>query len=349
MSAPTTHRPAMGAAEPRADALVGDLSSPSPAGPDSPPAQGGDEAQPFRVGRGPSSDRAARLPTRPIARPLLDPTLLIAAEIVDDLEKTRVANENRLRQLTRDVEDADGEERGFGLTEDHPAVARVAAIVEGLGRLEHEAVLNVQRAMRQHPLGPWVKAQRGIGEKQAARLLVAIGDPYYNSLHDRPRTVSELWAYCGFHVLPASHRPLDTQGSSASGAPSSGGDPGHARGDDHIRTAGVAPRRTRGQKSNWSEDARKRAWLIANSVVKAGGPYREIYDATKVKYADAVHTSPCVRCGPKGKPAPEGSALSKAHIHARGLRAISKAVLKDLWIESRRLHGVVPAATEVTP
>lgn len=44
------------------------------------------------------------------------------------------------------------------------------------------------------------------------------------------------------------------------------------------------------------------------------------------------------RCLTSGKPAQPGSPLSKAHIHARGLRAISKAVLKDLWVEAKRLH-----------
>lgn len=307
-------------------------------GPNSPPDQEAFANHSGHVGRGSSSDPAATCSTRPIVSSLLDPTLLIAAEIVDDLEKTRVANENRLRQLTRDTEDTDGEERGFGLTEDHPAVARVAAIVAGLGKLEHEAVLNVQRAMRQHPLGPWVKAQRGIGEKQAARLLAAIGDPYWNTLHDRPRTVSELWAYCGYHVLPAGQGRDDAHPTTASGAPTSGGDPGQSSADIQPLSARVAPRRTRGQKSNWSEDARKRSWLIVQSVIKAGGPWREVYDARKASTEGKLHSTPCVRCGPKGKPAAVGAPWSDGHRHADAIRITAKEILKALWIESRRLH-----------
>lgn len=249
---------------------------------------------------------------------LFDPTLALAADIVDDLEKVRIANENRLRQLTRAVEDKDGETRGFGLDETNPAVANLAAIVDMLDKADTASVRNLEKAMRSHPLGPWVKQQKGLGDKQMARLLAAIGDPYWNDLYDRPRTVSELWAYCGFHVLHPGG-----QGVNANQADSA---------------AGVAPKRQRGQKSNWNEIARMRAWNVANSVVKAGGPYRAIYDTTKSKYADAVHTSPCVRCGPAGKPAQPGTPLSKAHIHARGLRAIAKEVLKDLWVESKRLH-----------
>lgn len=252
-------------------------------------------------GPGSGTDQRSNGSASPIGPALADPFLALAADIVDDLERDKIANENRLRQLTRSVEDSDGETRGFGLDESHPDVARLAALVDMISKVEHQAVLNLQRKMREHPLGPWVKAQKGLGDKQVARLLAAVGDPYWNDLHDRPRTVSELRSYCGF-------------------------------GDASTQV------RRRGQKANWSDDARKRTWLIANSVVKAGGPYREIYDATKAKYADAVHSSPCVRCGPSGHPAPEGSPLSKAHIHARGLRAIAKAVLKDLWTESRRLH-----------
>ena len=54
---------------------------------------------------------------------LADPSLMLAADVVDDLERVRIANENRLRQLTRAEVDSDGEERGFGLSADHPDVA----------------------------------------------------------------------------------------------------------------------------------------------------------------------------------------------------------------------------------
>src|SRR5690606_4992032 len=196
----------------------------------------------------------------------------------------RIANENRLRQLTRGgwddprmqeknkdgtpkyatpddlPADKDGSERGFGLTLDHPAVARLAGIVDGISRLEHEAVLNLNRAVRNHPLYGWASQQRGVAKTQPkafARLLAAIGDPYWNTLHDRPRTVSELWAYCGLHTLPASQPASDTQVSSAGGV-------------------NVAARRRTGERANWSNDAKKRAWLIATSMLKAGN--REVYD-----------------------------------------------------------------------
>jgi hypothetical protein len=305
-------------------------------------------------------------------RPLLaDPLLALAADVLSDLEKVRIANENRLRQLTRSVEDKDGETRGFGLDVAHPDVARLAALIEMLGDAEHKAVLNLGRRMRQHPLGKWMAAQKGIGEKQGARLLAAIGDPYIRPeivREDgtvepvRPRTVSELWALCGYHVIktpvsghgsPDAHStfaadgsgfPVDHAGPGAQGRFVGGemnGHPGHSRVGTRTTNAGVAPKRARGRRANWSATAKMRAFLIAESCMKqpSGTRYRDVYEATRAKYADAVHAAECVRCGPKSRPALPGSDLSDGHKHARALRAVAKEVLKDLWREARDIHA----------
>lgn len=266
------------------------------------------------------------------------PLLALLADVLDDLERTRIANENRLRQLTRTEADSDGEERGFGLTLDQPQVAALANVVDALGKLEHQSTLNLQRAVRKHPLGPWVKATVGVGEKQGARLLAAIGDPYWNTLYDRPRLVSELWAYCGLHVHPVAQKVLESQHLCDDGAIKQG-DPGHAPPEAQGRPAGVAPTRARGQRANWSTTAKTRAYLIAESCIKqAHSPYRAVYDDGRTKYADAVHAAPCRRCGPSGKPADTGTPLSAGHQHARAMRLVMKAILRDLWTESKRIH-----------
>lgn len=268
---------------------------------------------------------------------LADPFLALAADVLDDTEATKIANENRLRQLTRTAVDSDGEERGFGLDESHPDVANLAALVALLGQVEHQAVLQLQRKMRKHPLGPWIKAQHGVGDKQAARLLAVIGDPYWNDLHNRPRTVSELWAYSGLHVLPAGQTACDTHGDTAGGDSSpAGGDSSHGNGDTQKIPAGVAARRQKGQKANWSTTAKTRAYLIAESMLRAGN--REVYDKRKAATEGRLHSSPCVRCGPKGKPALPGSPWSDGHRHADALRIQSKELLKGLWREAKRLH-----------
>jgi hypothetical protein len=309
---------------------------------------------------------------------LADPLLAFAADSLTDLEKVRIANENRLRQLTRDTEDADGELRGFGLDESHPDVARIAALVELLCGAEHQAELNLGRRMRAHPLYPWVQASKGVGVKQAARLLAAIGDPYMRpeiTTSDgtvepaRPRRVSELWAFTGYHVIQVPAGGQDDDGPHPGGA--AGGEdtrtshtgpatpavdagagpdshPSHRRADTHTGNAGVAPRRQRGVRANWSSTAKMRAFLVAESCIKQlDGGYRRVYDAARVKYADAVHEVACVRCGPRGNPAPPGSPLSDGHKHGRGLRAVAKQVLKDLWREARAVHD--PTGSHVLP
>lgn len=294
---------------------------------------------------------------------LADPLLALLADVLDDLERTRIANENRLRQLTRDEADSDGELRGLGLPVDMPQVATLAATVSGIGKLEHEAELNLKRALRKHPLGPWIKVTNGVGEKQGARLLAAIGDPYWNTLYGRPRTVSELWAYCGLHVLPVAsqysgeaheasagdgnqaHPDHVTPGFQKAGVGVVGSvDSSHVSREAHGRLAGVAPTRARGQRANWSATAKKRAFLVAESCVKVRtSPYRVVYDNGRAKYADAVHQADCRRCGPAGKPALAGSPLSLGHQHARALRLVMKALLKDLWIQARAIHDSVQA------
>ena len=86
-------------------------------------------------------------------------------------------------------------------------------------------------------------------------------------------------------------------------------------------------------------DRRKRVWVIASAMPKfPGGHYEHVYRQAREKYADAVHPTECVRCGPAGKPAPAGTDLSDGHKHARAIRIVAKELLKDMWRESRDLY-----------
>ena len=251
------------------------------------------------------SDATMGFPTPIPEASLSDPFLALAADVLDDAEKSRIANENRLRQLTRSEADSDGLERGFGLDESHPDVARLAALVDMLKQIEHQAGLNLNRLLRQHALGPWVKAQKGIGEKQAARLLAVIGDPYINEQTGEPRTVSQLWAYCG-HGDPARRKFK-----------------GMTQAD--LFTLG-------------NPVAKSRVWLISCAVLKAQGPLVATYYDRKAATEGRLHAGACVRCGPSGKPAIEGSPWSDAHRHADALRITGKTILRDLWLEAKRIH-----------
>lgn len=246
-----------------------------------------------------------------------DPSLRMAAEILSDAEDNRKANANRLRYLTRTEADKDGEERGLGLDESDPAVARLAALVGLLEQVEKAATKNLEIAMRQHPLGPFVKSLAGVGDKQAARLLAAVGDPYWNALAERPRLVSELWSYCGHG--DATRRPV--KGMSQS---------------DMFRLG--------------NPEAKMRLWNIAaktvmfNGAIKSNGsanprsPYRDVYDTRKAATEGREHATACARCGPSGHPAQPGSPWSDAHRHADALRIVGKEILRDLWHEAKRIH-----------
>lgn len=223
-----------------------------------------------------------------------DVMLGICAEMVDDLEDARKAAESRLRTYTSD------EPECYGLTTHHPNVIAAKAILNGLQELEKQAIKNLEKAMKQHPLGPWVERTKGVGLKQAARLLAATGDPYWHSAEDRPRTVGELFSYAGTH--------------SGTGI------------------------RQRGIQSNWNTDVKMRVWLIAKQSVITRGHYRETYDKARFRYAEAIHTSECKRCGPSGKPALPGSPLSAGHQDARAYRIVMREILRDIWAESKQIH-----------
>jgi hypothetical protein len=201
---------------------------------------------------------------------------------------------------------------------------RVNSVVIDMGDLEKAAIKNLEDVLRQSAWTSWLTATKGVGAKQLGRFLSATGDPYWHIVEDRPRTVGELWAYCGYHAVP-----VDRDGRRI------------MLDDDAEEFHQIAPRRQKGVQGNWSDDARKRAWLIANSCVKQApdAPLRMVYDAARAKYAEATHIVPCIRCGPSGKPAAPGTDLNDGHKHGRALRAVSKEVLKRLWVESRRQHG----------
>ena len=270
---------------------------------------------------GGQSTSDAHAPSAPVVPLLDDPTLALAADMLDDLERVKIASQNRLRSLTDDTPDADGVLRGSAMPLSHPEVARLAALVQMVEAAEHQAVLNLQRAMRSHPLGPWVKAQRGIGEKQAARLLAKIGDPCVNATAGTYRTVSQLWAYCGLHVV-------------------AGGDPGQGAADTQGQPAGVAARRQKGQKANWSTDAKTRAWLIVQSCMK------QLDASCKTGTGIAEHVEGC-GCSPyrvvidqrRQRTATTHPEWTPGHSLNDAMRVASKRLLRDLWREARRCHG----------
>jgi len=180
---------------------------------------------------------------------MIDPdktrALGLLAETVDDLERTRIALDNRLRAAEKDI-------KALGLIGPliYSSMIELAALVKVW---EKDAVKDLQKMMKQHDLAPWVEENIGIGYKQGARLIAAIGDPAYNEAEGRfRRGPAELWAYAGYHVIN-----------------------------------GKRPRRQKGVQSNWNPTAKMRARLVAESCrSQRHSPYRPVYEKAKADWAD---------------------------------------------------------------
>lgn len=158
--------------------------------------------------------------------------VVLYAAIVSDMEHLRMATNQRFTQFEKLHLDNELES--------------VRAIADQIEQVETQAIKNLEKAMKKHKLGPYAARTIGIGYKQFGRLLAAIGDP------GTRQTVSQLWAYCGMHVV-----------------------------DGH------APRNKSGQQSNWNNEARTRIRLISESCIKQRhSPYRAVYDAGREKYND---------------------------------------------------------------
>lgn len=246
-------------------------------------------------------------PARPVEPSRADLTLRLLADVLDDLERTRIANQNRLRTLTTSPEVS-----GLGLDPDAPEAQRLAGLVDGLAALEKQAAAELTRGLRQHPLGPTVKAMPGVGDKQGARLLAAVGDPYLHGATGQPRQVSQLWSYAGHGDATRRRRKGMSQAEVfAMGSP----------------------------------EAKVRTFLVAESVWKAGtregqptNDLAAVGHARKATTEGRTHAAECRRCGPSGQPALSGSPWSQAHRHADALRVLGKEVLRRLWLASRDLH-----------
>ena len=274
-------------------------------------------------------------------------TIRTLGRLLDDLERVRIMNSNRIGAL----------QRSYGEPLPH-----LVEIANPLNEAEHLAELELVRAWRKHPLAPWAKAIRGLGEKSIARLIAEIGSPAIGSkghwetsaaegngaigdpdtqgaeapdlgaiseTDDQPseapegkknrewiidehfeRTVSQLWAYCGV------------------------GDPARSR----IPKGAVQSDLLRRGKPR----AKKQLYLIATGLLKSGiragepiSPWGEFYVAARQRYAERIHEEPCAPCH-----ASAGDPWKPGHQHMAALRLMEKELLKEMWKEDRKLRGL---------
>ena len=234
------------------------------------------------------------------------------AEVFFDAQEARKAMESKIRSA--------GDPLFFSA-----AIAHYRAVEEEMSK----ALKKCMRRPTFAAILKWQKQEAGIGEHLLARLLGATGNPRLKTPKhwegrghgDRilvaddpsPRTVGQLWSYCGH------------------------GDPTRVlhKGMTAEEVLQVGNKRTKAI-----------VWNIAESCLKAGvrkseadtdvrigiSHYGDVYLKRRKDTAERVHATDCVRCGPAGKPALIGSPWSKAHQHADALRIVGKEVLRDLWL-----------------
>lgn len=221
--------------------------------------------------------------------------LRICADLLHRAQQERIAVGNLLRTSDRDL---------FG-----PHLAQLEAT-------EHAARLMLRRCYRRvvpASLKALQKIEAGLGEDSFARILGHLGDPYIATPHwwegtgtnrtlmvGEPyvRTISQLWQYCGH------------------------GAPGRvAKGMTADQLAGLG-----------NPTLKMLVHLQAEFCMKQKGRYRLLYEAIRSQVEDKVHSIPCVRCGPSGKPAQEGTPWAKGHQHAHALRVLGKELLRDMWL-----------------
>ena len=226
---------------------------------------------------------------------LHDALLAVLADALDDLERVRIATQNRVRAL-RQVKGLEGTKFEANLTE----------LTDALAAMEHKATLDLQRAMRLHPLGAHVKATKGLGEKQAARLLAAIGNPA-----DRA-TPAKLWQYAG-HGDPA--RSRKRRGQVVEFNPT-------AKMRVHLCAESAMKQRcgacTVAAKAMVDATPHDGApWQPPHDCTCAAThPYRAVYDRERAKWADRE--------------------TSDGHKHNHALRVVGKHILLDLWKAARK-------------
>lgn len=246
--------------------------------------------------------------------------LTVAADQLDDLEHMRKSTANRLRSLTQPTEIPSAGIVIDKAGEGSPEAIALESQLEVLQMAEKTAVLELNRAMRAHPLSGWVKDGMGVGTKSVARLLGAIGDPAFRYDPETgelvERTVGQLWSYCGY-------------------------------GDAEKQ------KRRKGVQSNWNTEAKMRVHIIADAAFKprcetcvehAAAMREEGEDGWSPPPVDCTCEADGYQyrvCYEESRAADAALDIADGHKHNRALRKVKKLFLLNLWLEARRVHGTV--------
>lgn len=221
------------------------------------------------------------------------------------LQKERIAWNNRLAAIKNGADTGSPEE-----------VERLTFYMERFGELEKLATEDIQKYVKDLVIVEYMCWVKGIGPILAAKVIAHIDI-------DEPDTVSAMWRYCGYsvvnsgeYVYPCGHEQ-----------PSNGNGPVDAStlcATCNARPVmqGKAERPTKGERLHYNARLKSACFLVAESLVRTGSPYREIYDKAKEYYE-------------LNRPS-----WNKMHIHRASQRKMVKVWLAHLWLVWRTIEGL---------
>lgn len=211
-----------------------------------------------------------------------------------------------IRAQAADLLDAGDRYVKHGEVHDYPGWSEFENIIvasikarEPFDVIEASNLKNMKKLAKQLPVwSEWGEAVHGFGEASLAVIVAEAGE-----LSAYPKK-GHLWKRMGLAVMDGTRQ---------------GGLTKNAAKEDWI-------------EHGYNAQRRSRMWNIGDALVKAHGPYREVYLARK-EYERTTAEAAGLIVAPSAKiPAKRQSEfISDGHIHRRAQRYMEKRLLRDLW------------------
>jgi len=220
-------------------------------------------------------------------------------------------------------------------------------LVKQLKEIEDSIKKKIQEELKDHPVMNWIKGVKGVSALLVGQLMAIIGDI------SRFDTISKLWTYCGMGVetrcekcgkrifkndlekerfiekmvnrLKEAHERRKEKAAFDEEAARKRVESWICKCKD-PKPVDVAPRKRRGELTEYNPRARTVCWKIGTQLLKLGKKLNtkwwQLYQQYKEYYRK------------------RGDAKNDLHIHYRALRRIIKLFLACLWLVWREAEGL---------
>lgn len=248
----------------------------------------------------------------------------------DGLQRQRIAASNRADAIRS------GKDKGDA--------AMYESLSERMKDLEGEIASGFKAEVKDHPMGGWLLAVRGIGPTMAAKVIGFIGDI------ERFSTASKLWRYAGLGVVPRCNECNAWIDEIATDTGSYFPDVCQSCGSTDHRM--VAERMIRGRKAHFDPRFKTMLHNLAEGLIRANSPYRQIYDDAYEYYMNnrpewavcqdcELPVPQCKDPEKHGKPSYRsirGKGWSTGRVHLAARRKMVKIFLSHVFEAWRRIE-----------